>query len=150
MVDAIYIAASAGDARFTRICVASVRYFYPDVPIRLLPGGRLQRGLTDELKQYWDVEMSAFAPGDYGWGFVKLEPLFASPGATFLVLDSDTVLTGPILDVWMDSDAPFLVADLHARFDRNGTRIVFHVPEENLVVLSIRDDGSAVAVYLQI
>src|SRR5262249_26239789 len=47
--------------------------------------------------------------GDYGWGFVKLEALFGPPGERFLVLDSDTALTGPILDSWTDSDAPFLV-----------------------------------------
>jgi len=40
---------------------------------------------------------------------VKLEALFGPPGESFLVLDSDTALTGPILESWMDSDAPFLV-----------------------------------------
>src|SRR5437867_6504025 len=106
----VYVAASALDARFTRICVASIRHFHPDVPIRLLAGARLQHGLADELQRYWGVEKSPFAAGDYGWGFVKLEPLFASPGAKFLVLDSDTVLTGPVLNVW-DTHAPFLVDD---------------------------------------
>ena len=109
-IDCVYIAASTHDARYTRICVASLRYFYPELPIRLLAGARLQHGLADELQQYWGVEMSPFCAGDYGWGFVKLEPLFASPGAKFLVLDSDTVLTGPVLDLW-DMDAPFLVDD---------------------------------------
>ena len=47
--------------------------------------------------------------GDYGWGFVKLEALFGPAGERFLVLDADTVLTGPILDLWTDTDAPFLV-----------------------------------------
>ena len=110
-IDCIYIAASARDARYTRICVASVRYFYPEVPIRLLVGGRLQRGLADELQQYWDVGTADLPRGDYGWGFVKLEPLFGPPGEKFLVLDSDTVLTGPVLDVWSESRAPFLVDD---------------------------------------
>ena len=110
-VDCIYIAASAGDARYTRICVASVRHFYPEVPIRLLVSGCLQRGLADELQQYWDVIAANFPRDDYGWGFVKLEPLFGSPGEKFLVLDSDTVLTGRVLDVWSDSRAPFLVDD---------------------------------------
>lgn len=111
MIDCVYIAASARDARYTRICVASIRYFYPEVPIRLLVGGRLQRGLADELQQYWDVGMADLPMGNYGWGFVKLEVLFGSPGEKFLVLDSDTVLTGPVLDVWCESRAPFLVDD---------------------------------------
>jgi hypothetical protein len=111
VIDCVYIAASTRDARYTRTCVASVRYFYPEVPIRLLMGGRLQRGLSDELQQYWDVGTADLPRGDYGWGFVKLEALFGPVGEKFLVLDSDTVLTGLVLDVWSGSRAPFLVDD---------------------------------------
>lgn len=110
-VDCIYIAASALDSRYTRICVASVRRFYPFVPIRLLAGSRLRGGLAEELKEHWNVDVADLPPGDYGWGFVKLEPLFGSPGERFLVLDSDTVLTGPVLTSWPDCGAPFLVDD---------------------------------------
>lgn len=110
-VDYVYIAASALDFRYTRICVASVRYFYPSVPIRLLAGSRLQRGLTAELRRYWDVETAPVPAGDYGWGFVKLEPLFGPYGEKFLVLDSDTVLTGRVVDLWEQNGAFFLVDD---------------------------------------
>src|SRR5260370_8887612 len=44
-LDCIYIAASALDSRFTRICVPSVRYFYPDAPLLFLVGPCLQRVL---------------------------------------------------------------------------------------------------------
>jgi hypothetical protein len=108
-VDCVYVAASGLDSRYTRICVASIRYFYPDIPVRILAGGRMRRGLLEELRQYWDVTLADIPVGDYGWGFVKLEALFGPPGERFLVLDSDTALTGPILDSWTDNDAPFLV-----------------------------------------
>lgn len=108
MVDCIYVTASTLDARLTRICVASVRYFYPDTPIRLLAGGRLQAGLASELRRHWNVHDAAVAAGDYGWGFVKLEPLFGPAGERFLMLDSDIVITGRVLDD--QSDAPFVVA----------------------------------------
>jgi hypothetical protein len=111
MVDCVYIAASTCDARFTRICVASVRYFYPHVPIKLLAGGPLQAGLVKELRNNWNVEVTDLPRGDYGWGFVKLEPLFTSPGTRFLVLDSDTIVTGPILDLWPKGKGLFLVDD---------------------------------------
>jgi hypothetical protein len=110
-IDCIYIAASALDARYTRICVASIRYFYPKIPIRLLVGARLQRGLADELEHYWNVARVDPSKGDYGWGFVKLEPLFGPLNETFLVLDSDTVLAGRVLDMWNESRPPFLVDD---------------------------------------
>jgi hypothetical protein len=109
LVDCVYVAASRLDSRYTRISVASIRYFYPDIPIRILAGSCIRRGLLEELRQYWDVTLAKIPVGDYGWGFVKLEVLFGPPGERFLVLDSDTVLTGPILDSWTDSDAPFLV-----------------------------------------
>jgi hypothetical protein len=111
-IDFIYIAASDEDARYTRICVASIRYFYPDAPVRLLVSGSLQHGLAEELERYWNVRCADLpCKGDYGWGFIKLEPLFGSQGEKFLVLDSDTVLTGSVLDLWSEARAPFLVDD---------------------------------------
>ena len=98
MLSRIYIAASSRDARFARICAASVRSFAPDLPVFLLPGGRLEPGLAEELKRHWNVALAEIPPGDYGWGFVKLEPLFGPPGEPFLMLDADTVLTGSIIE----------------------------------------------------
>lgn len=109
MVDVIYIASCAHDARLTRICVASVRRFYPETPIRLLPGGKLNASLVRELSRYFNVGIAPIPEGDYGWGFVKLEPLFGAAGERFLVLDSDTVMTGPVLEMWERSEALFLV-----------------------------------------
>ena len=86
-----------------------MRQFCPDTPIKLLIGGRLQRGLAEELSWYWDVQPAEFEKRDYGWGFVKLEPLFGLPGEKFLMLDSDTALTGPIFNELRDSSAPFIV-----------------------------------------
>jgi hypothetical protein len=111
LVDRVYICASTLDSRYTRICVASIRYFYPDIPIQLLVGGRLRRGFAHEVLRHWDVGTADLPRGDYGWGFVKLEPLFGQPGEKFLVLDSDTVLTGQVLDIWNEFPAPFLVDD---------------------------------------
>jgi len=110
-VDCIYLAACARDARLTRICVASIRYFHPNVPIRLMAGDILQSGLAEELRKYWGVELVDLPVGCYGWGMVKLEPLFGPPGQKFLVLDVDTVFTGRVLDVSAQSDAPFFVDD---------------------------------------
>lgn len=110
-VDRIFVAASSRDGRFTRTCVASIRYFYPEVPIDLLVGGPLERGLADELRRYWTVGIANVPKRDWGWGFVKLEPLFGTRGEKFLVLDSDTVCVGDVLRLWADCGADFLVDD---------------------------------------
>ncbi len=110
-LDCIYVTASSKDGRFTRICVASVRHFYPEARVKLLAGGPLEEGLVKELARYWDVGIADVPRGDWGWGFVKLEPLFGRPGERFLVLDSDTAFGGPVLETWDASDAVFLVDD---------------------------------------
>ena len=108
-IDTVYIAASAKDGRFTRICIASIRHFYPDVRIRILAGGPLEPGLAEELERFWDAPISDVRRGDWGWGFVKLEPLFRPTYERFLVLDSDTAFAGPALEEWSTCDADFLV-----------------------------------------
>ncbi len=109
MIDCIYVSASQLDSRFTRTCVASIRHFHPTITIKLLLGGRVQPLLVKELVETWAVEISEVPKGDYGWGFVKLEPLFGPPGEKFLMLDSDTVLTAPLPNEWLSCKAPFLV-----------------------------------------
>jgi hypothetical protein len=115
MISRVYIAASSRDSRFARICAASVRAFYPEIPIFLLPGGKLERGLAEELRIHWDVQLAEIPSGNYGWGFVKLEPLFGRPAAPFLMLDADTVMTGPVLDemyaLLSMADAPAFLVD---------------------------------------
>lgn len=110
-LDCIYVAASARDARYTRICVASIRYFYPEARIKLLAGAPLESGLKEELARYWDVGMADVPSGAWGWGFIKLEPLFGPVGERFLVLDSDTAFAGEVLAAWADSSADFVVDD---------------------------------------
>lgn len=110
-VDVVYVATSAHDGRFTRICIASIRAVYPEVPIRLLLGGPVETSRLRELAEVWDARPAEHVPpGNYGWGFVKLEPLFGPPGERFLVLDSDTVFLGPALDA-VDPVADFTVDD---------------------------------------
>lgn len=112
-VDVIYLAACSRDARLTRICLASIRYFYPNVPIKILAGDILQPGLAEELQRYWGIGVADLPVGDYGWGFVKLEPLFGPPGQRFMVCDVDTAFTGRVLGPRAASAAPFFVDNEH-------------------------------------
>jgi hypothetical protein len=123
-VDRIYVAASARDARFTRTCVASIRRLYREVRVDLLVGGPLQAGLAKEVAERWNVGVADVPMRDWGWGFVKLEPLFRPPGERFLVLDSDTVMTGPVLELLDGRDAD-LVVDAEQQDERR-TREIYY------------------------
>ena len=110
-VDCIYLGACAWDGRLTRICAASIRYFYPDIPIRVLAGDILEAGLAAELKKYWNVGVADLPRGDFGSGFVKLEPLFGPDGQRFMVVDVDTVFSGKVLEASDNATAPFVMDD---------------------------------------
>lgn len=137
MIDVIYVAASTRDARYTRSCVASIRSFYPDTRIELLVGGPLQLGLEGELARHFSVGVADFVRADYGWGFVKLEPLFRRRGERFLVLDSDTVLAGPVCSLLRGDDADFLVDEEEQSAQRS--KEIYYDPER------AGPDGGAVA-----
>lgn len=117
-ISSIYVTVSKHDARFARICICSIRRFYPLVPIRLLLGGSVETALIRELTSYWNVEVVPLRRGEWGWGFIKLEPLFFQPRESFLILDSDTILTGPIVELWDGCDSSFLVDDEYHTDDK--------------------------------
>lgn len=93
----VFIATNPRDLRFCRICLASVKHFHPDAEVKLLTGAPLPSAFLREVAHHFGVTPLDIPPGDYGWGFVKLEPLFGPPGGSFLMLDADTVMTGPVL-----------------------------------------------------
>jgi hypothetical protein len=98
VIDRIYIATHKHDLRFARICVASIRYWYPDVSIYLIKDAYSGEFSTDELERVWDVSIYQTKRKNFGWGMSKLEPVFSEPGGRFLILDADTVFTGRVLD----------------------------------------------------
>lgn len=105
----VFIAATPHDLRWARICLSSVRFFHPEIEVAILPGAPLPSSFLREIEKYWNAKVHPLPPNHYGWGFVKLEPLFAEPGHRFLVLDADTILTGPILERFEHNNAVFLV-----------------------------------------
>ena len=110
-VKAIYINAHKYDFQFAKICIASVRYWYPLIPIFLIKDYGSGNFNTKDTEQKWNVDIYKTDKKKFGWGFGKLEPLFSDISHSFLVLDADTVLTGPILDITQGVNAPFLVDD---------------------------------------
>jgi hypothetical protein len=110
-IDRVYIAAHRRDLRLTRICVASVRQWYPDIPIFLLKDEVNGAFCTKEIEKLWNVEPWPTAARSFGWGFIKLEPLFDAEKVRYLILDSDIVFLGRVIDALERFDADFVVQE---------------------------------------
>jgi len=129
MIDHIFIATTPQDLRLCRICIASVRQFHPQVPIQLLSGAPLPPAFLREVQHHYQVGVLPLPSGHYGWGFVKLEPLFLPAGQTFLILDADTALTGPVLDDLnarlSAPDAPQFIVDQETQSESDIRRLYY-------------------------
>lgn len=108
-VEAIYIATHKHDMRLTRICVASIRYWYPGIPIFLIKdriGGDFS---TEEIEREWNVGVFQTDVDKFGWGFAKLEPIFKEGGERALIIDADIAFVGKVLDVLSRQSESMLV-----------------------------------------
>lgn len=105
----VYIACYKGDVRFTRLCVASLRKWHPDIPIVLLKDTSRGTFSTRDIEQATGATVFEGAGRKFGWGFSKLEPLFLETDERFLMLDSDIVVCGPIVDRLQALSGDFVV-----------------------------------------
>ncbi len=110
-VEKIFINTYKYDFHFARICIASIRYWYPDIPIVLIKDENAGKFRTTVTEKVWNVEVLSIPRKRFGWGYGKLETLFLEPSVSVLVLDADTVFTGPVLATVADIDADFIVDD---------------------------------------
>ena len=108
-IDRVYINTHRYDKELTGTCVASVRYWYPDIAISLIFDYSNGRYNYTALCRRWNVDVLDTQGRKYGWGLGKFEPLFLGNKERFLVLDADTVLCGPVLDSIDALDADFVV-----------------------------------------
>jgi lipopolysaccharide biosynthesis glycosyltransferase len=111
IVRKIYVNTYKYDFHFAKICIASIRFWYPDIPIFLIKEYSAGDFDTSLVEKTWNVEVLDISRKKFGWGYGKLEPLFLENHDSFLVIDSDTVMTGPVLDVVKNIDALFVVDD---------------------------------------
>ena len=108
-IERVYIATHRSDLRLTRICVASVRRWYPDIPIFLLKDEANGSFGTTEIERAWKVQLWPTGKRSFGWGFIKLEPLFDTQRVRYLMLDSDIVFVGRVIDALEQFDEDFIV-----------------------------------------
>jgi hypothetical protein len=119
-IDVIYIPCYRRDFRLTRILVANIRHWYPEIPIVLIKDLLMRDFDTTELEKNFNVSVYPQKARLYGWGFSKFEVFFDDERKRFLMLDSDIVLCGPLLEMlseynedWIVHDEPFTIEDMH-------------------------------------
>lgn len=127
-MDAIYIPTYRKDLRLTRICVASIRHFYPDIPVRLMVDQHGGPCDVAEICSAWQVDQVPTPPGGFGGGFAKFEVLFNPQPERFLVIDSDIVFAGPLLGRFAEVTEDFIV--VAEEYDEAARRTLFLHDEE--------------------
>lgn len=85
---------------FTRICIASVRYFYPNADIYIIKDNLAGEFSTTELEQALNVKLLDLGTDKYGWSAAKVHLLASDKfnGQRVLSIDCDIVLAGRFLD----------------------------------------------------
>lgn len=113
-IDSVVVLCWAGDFRLARICLASVRYFYPRLPLYLMKDITKGDFDTSELEENLSVSTKGLS-GAYGKFFGKIELLFLPELGRFLFIDADQIMTGPVVDALERVEAEFVVEpDNHA------------------------------------
>ncbi|HEY2342132.1 MAG TPA: hypothetical protein VGH90_03830 [Chthoniobacteraceae bacterium] len=108
-IEVIYIACYKYDLRFTRILVASIRQWYPEIPIVLIKDLFYGDFDTWEIEKIWNVSRLDTERHCFGWGFSKVEVLCQPERRRCLVLDSDIIFTGPLLETLEQCKSDFVV-----------------------------------------
>ncbi|MCC5838553.1 MAG: hypothetical protein JJT96_00400 [Opitutales bacterium] len=104
----IKIVSWKGDVWALRICIASIRYWYPDVRIEIYKDiARGDFALGDLVTQFNCIEKTL--QKKYGSAISKLELLFSEKRERYFVLDTDCVLVGRVFD-GISTEADFVVS----------------------------------------
>jgi hypothetical protein len=110
-IERIYILSHVKDIRWARCCVASIRRWYPEIPISLIKDEYKGTYSTEDFERYWNVDIYQIPRKRLGYGFGKLEPLFEKRRQRCFIMDSDIVFLGRVLDPLEQRDDTFIVEE---------------------------------------
>ena len=127
-IEGIAISCYKFDVYLTRLCVASIRFWYPHIPIWLLKDRHYGDFDTLEIEKYWNVQVYPGRQKTLGWGFGKLEVMTESPARRLLLLDSDVVFTGRVIDRLERFDEDLIVDK--ETFDATSVEVQFFSPDK--------------------
>lgn len=108
-IDRIYLTTYRLDGRLTRICIGSIRYFYPDIPIYLIVDETQGPVPEREFANAWGVRRKTGIPTHYKHVLSQLQVYSGEPDVRFFLMDADIVFAGRVLDVLEKHDEGVVV-----------------------------------------
>ena len=108
-IERIYVLCHARDFWLAKISVASIRFWYADMPVTLIKDRTRGDFDTEEMERCWNISSMVLARDRCGLGFAKIELLLRPVCERFLVLDADTVMCGPVLGLLEEFADDFVV-----------------------------------------
>lgn len=109
-IERIYVACYKYDFWQTKICVASIRKWYPNIEIYLIKDHLAGRFSSKKMEEKFNVKIANYKCDKFGWGVSKFEPYFEKGKRKFLILDSDIVFLGPVIEYLEKFTEPFVVS----------------------------------------
>src|SRR5215207_8311188 len=107
-IDTVYIGCCKKDYYFTRICIASIRYWNPDIPIILIKDFSKGNFSTAETEKIFRVSIAPINFKQIG-GYGKLYPYLQAPNERVLSMDSDIVWLGDVIEGLQKFDEDMIV-----------------------------------------
>lgn len=109
-LDGIILLCYAGDVHLARSCVASIRYWMPDIPLWLHKDVKTADFYTKDIEEAWDVQLMDSSKTSMGSLLTKIA-LFASDlKGRYLIIDSDIVFLGDLVAYLEQFDADIHVS----------------------------------------
>jgi hypothetical protein len=108
-VEQIFLVTYRYDLANLIVCLESIRYWYPDIPITVVKNRNEGDFPIDFLAGHFKLSVIDSPAARYGSYFGSLEPYLTGRSGRFLVMDTDTALTGPVLDFLGSLSADFVV-----------------------------------------
>lgn len=108
-ISRIYLVCYKNDVHLARICIASIRYWYPDIDIFLIKDEASGTFDTTFLERYWGVQIAINnTPFRHGL-FNAMAAFFQDFEGRGLVVDPDIVFAGRVIDILEKESEDFLV-----------------------------------------
>lgn len=130
-IDRVYILCNIRDVHLARICVASIRYFYPDVAISVVTDQHNGAFDASDIEHYGDgVEVAQVQNRAAGQGYVKLEILADPRQERVLILDADIIFAGPVLEELAKHEEDIIICpERPAQPDDERWRFTYYKPD---------------------